>query len=299
MDLSARISIYRQKYYESDKLFIDNDIAAFFEQQESYGRVGIGFPLRSDSKVDMLAGYGILNDYYYQANPSSYTNTLNDRSRYNLFYLGMYLRKNTLDAKQFPINGKKHHFYVQYLSGNEHYFPSMVSRSVTDKPMSYIQLNAGVTNYYTLNSVFNLGYLAEGVMSNKELGCNYTSSVLQAPGFTPTPHSQLVYNESFHANQYVAGGLIPIIKLSSMVHLRGDFYGFMPVKAIKKGEVNTVHYGDLFNVKDLAYSGEVSIVARLPFMSVSLYTNYYSYPKKNWNFGLNIGYLIFGPKFIQ
>jgi hypothetical protein len=47
-----------------------------------------------------------------------------------------------------------------------------------------------------------------------------------------------------------------------------------------------------------AYMGEISFVTQLPFMSISLFVNHFSYPKDNWNFGLNIGYLIFGPKFI-
>ena len=121
--------------------------------------------------------------------------------------------------------------------------------------------------------------------------------MLQAPGFTPTPYSTLVYNEAFHANQYLAGGFIPILKLNSTFHFRGDFYTFLPIFPIKRGENNSVYYGDLFT--NPAYSGEISLVAQLSFMNVSLYSNYYSYPKGNWNFGLNIGYLIFAPKFVQ
>jgi NTE family protein len=296
MNLAVVISGFQQKFFDNDKLFLDTDLAAFIKQQTTYGRMGVGFPLRSDSKVDFLAGYALMNDYYFPTNPSSFIKALTDKSLYHLFNFGVYLRKNSLDAKQFPIEGKKHNFYVQYLTGKENYYPMMATKRTNHKSLSYIQLNIGVNTYYNINSLFNLGYLAKGVVSNQELGCNYTASVLQAPGFTPTPHSQLIYNEAFHANQYVAGGLIPILKLSSMVHLRGDFYGFMPIKAIKKGENNSAYYGDLF--KDFAYSGEISLVARLPFMSVSLYANHYSYPKGNWNFGLNLGYLIFGPQFV-
>ncbi len=45
--------------------------------------------------------------------------------------------------------------------------------------------------------------------------------------------------------------------------------------------------------------GETSLVIRLPFASISLYANGYSYPKQNFNFGLNIGYLIFNPKMLD
>ena len=37
----------------------------------------------------------------------------------------------------------------------------------------------------------------------------------------------------------------------------------------------------------------------LPFASISLFGNYYSYPSKNWNFGINFGILMYNPKFIE
>jgi len=41
------------------------------------------------------------------------------------------------------------------------------------------------------------------------------------------------------------------------------------------------------------------LVLHLPFACISLYANGYSYPKKNFNLGLNIGYLLFNPKLID
>jgi NTE family protein len=291
MDLSALFSHNIRDFFESKKLFIDTDLATFSSQKETFGKIGLGLPFLFNAKVDIFLGYGSLEDQYYQNN--NYRAAF-DRSRYNLFNFGLYYKKNTLDAKQFPISGQKHQFYTQYISGKETFTPS--NRQVREMYQSYIQLSAILNDYYTINSKLNLGYRIEGVVSNKKLWSNYTSSVLQAPGFTPTPHSMLTFNEAFHANQYIAGGLIPIVKLNSIFHLRGDFYGFFPLYPVLKGENNSAFYGNLF--ASPAYMGEVSFVAQLPFMSVSLYANHYSYPKNNWNFGLNIGYLIFGPKFI-
>lgn len=47
------------------------------------------------------------------------------------------------------------------------------------------------------------------------------------------------------------------------------------------------------------YMGEAAVVLQLPFLCISLYANGYSYPKENFNFGLNIGYLIFNPKMLD
>lgn len=296
-DVSAIFSYNTRKFYESEKLFIDTDLSTFSKQRESFGKIAIGLPFQSKAKVDVMAGFGGLEDKYYQNGMNSLIGAEFDKSKYNLFNLGIYYRKNSFNAKQFAISGQNHYVYAQYISGKETFSPADKLKKRSSHKQSYIQLNASLTNFHSLNSKFNLGYTFEGVVSSKNLWSNYTSSVLQAPGFTPTPHSMLVYNEAFHANQYLAGGLIPIFKLNSTFHFRGDFYCFLPIYPIKRGENNKAYYGDLF--RNPAYSGEISFVAQFPFMNVSLYANRYSYPKDNWNFGLNIGYLIFGPKFIQ
>lgn len=296
-DISGIISYNTRKYYESEKLFIDTDLSTFSNQREAFGKLAIGLPFQSKAKVDIMAGYGELEDKYYQNFSGSLLNAEFDKSQYSLFNFGLYYRKNSLNAKQFAISGQNHQVFAQYISGKEKFKPVNKTKIAKSDYQSYIQLNAHLTNYHSLSSLFNIGYTLEGVVSSKNLWSNYTASVLQAPGFTPTPHSMLVYNEAFHANQFLAGGIIPILKLNSTFHIRGDFYGFFPVYPIKRGEYNKAYYGDLFS--DISYSGELSIVAQFPFMNVSIYTNYYSYPKKNWNFGLNIGYLIFGSKFIQ
>ena len=73
---------------------------------------------------------------------------------------------------------------------------------------------------------------------------------------------------------------------------------------IKKEEVwnnNTYtaipYYGKFLH--SFKYMGEAALVLQLPFASISLYANGYSYPAKNFNFGLNIGYLIFNPKMLD
>ncbi|MDR0540621.1 MAG: patatin-like phospholipase family protein [Dysgonamonadaceae bacterium] len=295
LNVSGIFSYDIRKFYESKKLFIDTDLATFINQRETFGKIGIELPFLVNAKTDIMIGYGQLEDKYYQ-NPT-YMGAEYDRSRYDLFNFGLYYRKNSLNAKQFPINGQQHKVYAQYISGKEAFFPAKYKHPSTTLSQSYIQLQAVLNNYHTVNSHFNLGYWIEGMASSKNLWSNYTASILQAPGFTPTPHGKLIFNEAFHANQYIAGGFIPILKLNSTFHLRGDFYGFLPVYPIKRGENDTAYYGKLFT--EPAYWTEVSLVAQLSFMSVSLYANHYSYPKNSWNVGLNIGYLIFGPKFIQ
>ena len=57
------------------------------------------------------------------------------------------------------------------------------------------------------------------------------------------------------------------------------------------------YYGKfMYSVK---YMGEVSFVYNLPFAAISMFSNYYSYPARNWNFGLALGVLLYNPRFLE
>jgi NTE family protein len=295
-DVSGLLVLNYQKYYESAKLFVDTDVSTFIHQTEFFGKIGVGLPFQSKAKLDLYVGYGELEDRYYQASQISYKGARFDISRYGLFNAGVHYIKNSLNTKQYPIMGHNHNVFAQYVAGKERFKTANSSLPENSTYQSYLQIKARLNNYHHIVKSFYLGYLAEAVVSSKNLWSNYTASVLQAPAFSPTPHSKIVFNEAFRANQYIAGGITPICKLNSTIHLRGDFDGFLPVYPILKGENSKAAYGLTFTKP--AYLGEISLVAQLPFASVGLFVNYYSYPKSNWNFGLNIGYLIFGPKYI-
>ncbi len=288
-----------RKYYESEKLFIDNNLLTFMQQREGYLKLCVGLPFEDRGKSEIRIGYGSLEDKYFQTN-TTLSNTNFDISTYNLFSVGTSIEKNTFDAKQYPITGQNHYILTQFITGKEFYKPgskySPIKENSSDT-QSWLQLFGRVNNFHTINKKLNYGYLLEAVVSSKNLLSNYTSSIMQAPAFTPTPHSKLVFNEAFRANQYIAAGVTPVFKINKAIHLRGDFDVFAPVHAIKQGPDYKAYYGDLF--ADIAYMGEASLVLQLPFLSVSLYGNYYSFPAKNWNFGLNIGYVIFNPKFVE
>jgi NTE family protein len=294
LDITGQITYNYRKYYESEKLFMNTEVSTFIHQRETYGKLGLGLPFVNKARMDFVAGCGILEDRYYQ--DKIYTEDHFDKSIYKLFAFGIFYTKNTLDAKQYPVYGHDHHVFAQYISGHESFTP-VKSRYEQDKQyQSWIQIDALLYNLHEINSKFNLGYKVQGVLSSKNLLNNYTASALQAPAYSPTLHSTIAFNESFRANQFVAGGIIPVWKFNSIFHARGDFHGFLPLYPLFRDADKKAYYGNLFSHP--AYMGEISLVAQLPFMSVGLFANCYSFPKNNWNFGLNIGYLIFGSKFI-
>lgn len=295
-----------KKYSESQSLFYEDVLPAFIHQKELYTKVKLGFPFLNHAKAEIGFAYGRLNDYYFQTSNMTFPNATTDHSWYDLFAGSLSIERNSLDYKQYPISGRKQFLVAQYVTGTEKYMPSPITDmgSFDRKVHSWLQMKGEWEQYKTISPYFNLGFMSELVLSSKNLMNNYTASVLQAPAFTPTPHSQIVFNEAFRANQYVAFGLSPILKFSKLLHFRLDMYGFAPLYEIKKEEVwnnNTYtaipYYGKFFH--SFKYMGEAALVLQLPFASISLYANGYSYPAKNFNFGLNIGYLIFNPKMLD
>ena len=121
--------------------------------------------------------------------------------------------------------------------------------------------------------------------------------MMQAGDFSPTPHSKLMYNEAFRANQFVAAGIKPIYVINDMFHLRSEFYGFLPIFPIRKNMQGEAYYGKAFSRAE--YMGELSVLCQLPFGAISAYINHYSSPKKEWNVGLTIGWQLFNYRFIE
>jgi NTE family protein len=58
LDVQGIFSYATRKFYESEKLFIDTDLATFTNQRETFGTVGIGLPFLVNAKSDSMLGYG-------------------------------------------------------------------------------------------------------------------------------------------------------------------------------------------------------------------------------------------------
>lgn len=294
-----------KRYSESQSLFYEDVVPAFIKQHELYMKLKLGFPFLNRAKAEIGFGYGQLNDYYYQNTEVSFADRDYEHSRYNLFSGSLNIEQNSLSTKVYPISGVKRSLNAQYITGTEKYKPNVATKPTKNNTHSWLQMKAHWEQYHELSKLFNLGYTGELVLSSKNLMENYTASILQAPAFTPTPHSTIVFNEAFRANQYAALGISPILKLGKFVHFRLDLYGFLPLYEIKKhtevldnNYVMTLPYYGKF-LDSFKYMGEAAFVVHLPFTSISLYANGYSYPSKNFNFGINIGYLLFNPKLLD
>ena len=261
-------------------------------------RIRYGFPFLYGSKAEVFTGLGALSDYYYQT--TTFTGLNFDVSKYNLFNAGFRYERNSLNYRQYPTEGRYRFLTAQYVIGDEDFKAGGSYRFTDVKRHQWLYLKGSWINYQPIWQNMKLGLIGEAVFGNKKFSSNYTASILRASSFTPTPHSKISFNEAFRADSYMAAGFVPLVKLNDRLHFRFEGYGFIPLQEIKKVMVenNTkAKRGNYFN--SFQYMGEAALTFQLPFISVSLYANGYSFPKNNFNVGLNIGYLLFDSGFFD
>ena len=286
-------------YYKKDKLFSKNDKPSFNSKDERFVKLMVALPFLANKRAEISIGYGKLQDNYFQSSVINFDKDRSDRSTYNLLGGAIGFYGSTLNARQYATKGYFEKLVAQVFSGKEKFVPgNPTETSITTKErQSWLQISYMKYAYHTMSPKFTLGWMAEMLYSSKNFSENYTATMLQAADFSPTPHSKLMYNEAFRANQFLAAGIKPIFVFNDMFQFRSEFYGFVPIFPIKKNALNKAYYGKAFS--RFEYIGEISVICQLPFGAISAYVNHYSSPKKEWNVGLTLGWQLFNYRFIE
>lgn len=286
-------------YYKKDKLFSKNDKPSFNSKDERFVKLMVALPFLANKRAEISIGYGKLQDNYFQSSVINFDKDRSDRSTYNLLGGAIGFYGSTLNARQYATKGYFEKLVAQVFSGKEKFIPGNPTETsvATKERQSWLQISYMKYAYHTMSPKFTLGWMAEMLYSSKNFSENYTATMLQAADFSPTPHSKLMYNEAFRANQFLAAGIKPIFVFNDMFQFRSEFYGFVPIFPIKKNALNKAYYGKAFS--RFEYIGEISVICQLPFGAISAYVNHYSSPKKEWNVGLTLGWQLFNYRFIE
>lgn len=286
-------------YYKKDKLFSKNDKPSFNSKDERFVKLMVALPFLANKRAEISIGYGKLQDNYFQSNVINFDKDRSDRSTYNLLGGAIGFYGSTLNARQYATKGYFEKLVAQVFTGKEKFIPGNPTETsfTTKDRQSWLQISYMKYAYHTMAPKFTLGWMAEMLYSSKNFSENYAATMLQAADFSPTPHSKIMYNEAFRANQFLAAGIKPIFVFNDMFQVRSELYGFMPIFPIKKNALNKAYYGKAFS--RFEYLGEISVICQLPFGAISAYVNHYSSPKREWNVGLSIGWQLFNYRFIE
>ena len=295
--LIASISTF--DYFKKEKLFSRNDKPAFNQKDERFVKLKVGLPFLSSKRAEFGVGLAKIQDRYFQKNVIDFDKDKYDKSEYSLFGGSISFNGSTLNARQFSTQGSHEELVAQIFTGKERFYPGETSdtKKTSEERHSWLQLSYMKEKYHRMAEHWTLGWYLKALYSSRNFSENYTATMMQAGEFAPTAHGQLMYNEAFRANQFVGAGVRPVYRLNQMFHVRGEFYGFMPIFPIERNSINKAYYGKAFS--RFEYLGEISIVCQFSFGAISPYVNHYSSPKKEWNVGLTLGWQLFNYRFFE
>lgn len=295
--LIASISTF--DYFKKEKLFSRNDKPAFNQKDERFVKLKVGLPFLSNKRAEFGVGAAKIQDRYFQKNVIDFDKDKYDKSTYSLFGGSISFNGSTLNSRQFSTQGAHEELVAQIFTGKECFYPgeSSDNKKASEERHSWLQLSYMKEKYHRMAEHWTLGWYLKALYSSRNFSENYTATMMQAGEFAPTAHGQLMYNEAFRANQFVGVGVRPIYRFNQMFHVRGEFYGFMPIFPIERNSINKAYYGKAFS--RFEYLGEVSVVCQLPFGAISAYVNHYSSPKREWNVGLTLGWQLFNYRFFE
>ena len=292
----------RWDYYRSSTLFYNFEKPAYLTQNDRYAELNAGIPIGNKSKVVVGGGIAQLSNIYYQTSTFSTKDTA-DQTNFEFNYANIEYEYNTLNRKLYASDGAYINFKTKYVNGFENLLPGTTTTELKQLNVhhQWTVVKLKFDGYLKPFKFFKIGILAEGVYSTQDLFLNYTSSVLSAPAFMPTPESRTLFLPNFRAYKYVAGGGKIIFNPIKKLDIRFEAYVFQPYQAIENNIVNNIiappSLGKAFS--DRYYVGMAALVYNTALGPLSLSVNYYHGEVQPFTFLAHFGYTIFNKKSIE
>lgn len=287
-------------YYKSSNGFLEDIKPAYLIQSETYGDLNFGFPTGKKGRIVTGAGFAELYDKYYQTNNFSQQDTA-DKTYFDVATAQAYYEINSLNRKQYANQGEYLKFKVRYVNGLETNKPG--STTVLDTLVNYLNYHEWVTLKLTAERYFNrrgtlkIGLFGEGAYSTQTLFNNYTSSILSAPAFQPTPDSKTVFLENYRTHKYLAGGIKFVVNIRKNIELRAEAYIYQPYQVLIKRADLKVDYGLPFALQH--YIGTGAVVWHTPVGPMCFSVNYYDQVKDPFSILFHFGYILFNKKALE
>lgn len=296
--MQAEIVVSRQKYFDSQLLFYQDNTPTFISDHQAFMRLNYCMAAGRKAVGYVSAGYGFLWDYYYENNYGDFAHTRKDLSQYRAAVLKVGFDLNTLNHQLYPSSGRELSAYVMGDITESRFVPAQNYKKATDYH-GHSRLVSEVLwrNYFQVHRNMTLGVMANGMLSLFNPYENYTAALVNAPAFEPTPSTKNYFNIAFRSPNYLATGVMPVWSPVVNLQLRGDFYLYAPVRNIVRKLNGNMGYDGWFRRTE--FIGEIAAVYNFPFASISVYGNYLTYPRANWNFGINFGLLFQAPRLIR
>lgn len=183
---------------------------------------------------------------------------------------------------------------AKYVNGIENLYPGSTSvlKDTVKKAHQWFLFKATVDKYFKLSNKLKIGLLVETAFLTQSFFSNYTSTILSAPAFAPTPESKTLFLENYRAHKYLASGFKSIFNPIKNLDFRSEFYVFLPVNSIlSNSQTNKAYYSVEFLYPH--FNAMAAIVYHTPVGPLSFSVNYFENGKYSFSYLLHFGYTIF------
>ncbi len=299
--LEAEYTYNAWDYFNNSKIFIDNSTPTFIEQSDRKIALKMGAPLLSNGKIETQIGYTDLHAQYSPINSYTYGNEL-DVTRYSGLFGGITIEKNTLNRPQYPNKGLYFQLDFNYYAGSEKYIhgdilkdePGFSEIKNDEKNRNWFRTKFSNECYILSSKAYSLGYLLEGVISNKPSFSTYKATQISAPAFYPLQDSKSMFLENLRANSYGAFGIKNVFNIYKSLDLRLEAYLFQPFKAFQQIGLQSTALAEPFSVR--YYAATAGLVYRTFLGPISLSVNHYDREQKQYGVMCHIGFLLYNKR---
>lgn len=285
----------RMKLYNSQLMFFQENTPTFITETEKFFRLHYCLATGRKSIAKAQLSYGWKDDKYYPVSDIDFSSDNRDLSKYRIAALQLGWEYNTLSNQIYPMSGRELNLELRGMNINSDFLPNGKKEEMI-KFGTHYRASAELKwrEYFNIHRNFKIGGFAQALITLGPLYQSYTAELITATAFAPTPSLGNTFNPRFRSNNFTAIGFMPIWNPFEKLQFRGDFYGYLPIRNIEADSNGAGVYKGWFNKP--AFIGEIAAVYNFSFASLSIYGNYLSSPRKNWNFGVSFGFYFLAPK---
>ncbi|MBN1112806.1 MAG: patatin-like phospholipase family protein, partial [Bacteroidales bacterium] len=292
--LNSEINYNSWDYFSVSNDFFFTDLVPIYYKQREYNCfIDFGFPAYTNSIVELGFDVALIRSLCFPVSNYNQLDILDQTFDYSSS-VNFRIESNTLDNKIYPVSGKKIFFGAYYKYSFEELKPGNLSvfKENKTKYSLYPKFVFSLDKYIKCCKIFSLGVSLNAVYEDKPTYFTYTSTLFNAPVFSPTPHSKTLYLVNYRSNKYIAGGLKGIINITDRIHLRVEGYVFAPYKDYLLQDEQLVSLSDNIFPR-VTFMGDANFVYHSIIGPLSFSVNYYDRDGSKMFYQLNFGYLLF------
>ncbi|WP_026898715.1 patatin-like phospholipase family protein [Daejeonella oryzae] len=309
MDIPTHVPIFLEteftynhwNYLNTSQIFVENSKPNYIEQADRRITLKAGIPAFKNGKIKAEAGFINFSNQFSPNNRFTFGDIL-DNQKFNGILASLIFDKNSLNRRQYASMGSLWEIGLSYYNGNEKYIPGNIFRNEpffndiknTNQNLNWLRFKFINEEYFLKSRKYTMGYLLEGVVSNKPLLSSFKSNTLSTPAFNPFQDSKTLYLQNFRANSYAAAGLKNIITIYKNLDLRLEGYAYLPFQEFQLLSGQSTQYGKYFS--DRHYAATAGLVYHSIAGPVNLSFNYYDDEQKRYGLMFHTGFLLYNKR---